>query len=432
MGSRIARVVRLGAVLATLLGIVACSGARPQPIPPSPSPVVSEAQPALAPPSQSPPVPEVPAEWRSLYQELSAELKAFEDVVKQRWDGKRSQVTIAVEQAYANGNAGEWLLTSQAWEYNLALLDRLQKMGVKGVVIAIKFPLLQPDFPRSIEYLNFFKNITEECQRRGLKVLVESGAIFSGTPYSPVKVDWSRYTADSFLKGLQDELLLIAREVKPDYLNLTNEPLTQQWLTGFRIPPAKWNDFVADTLRKIDRTGGVLIGAGIGTWEPAEYIDGLFHLPSLDYIDLHIYPMHRNALYIQRALDYARRAKSAGKRLTVSESWLWKAFPEELVAEGLGDEKIFNRDAYSFWEPLDIWFIRNMLDLADATGMDFVSFFWTRNFFAYLDYGPATKALSTVEINRALNQAGLRNVLAGELSPLGKDFANILHQRDTR
>ncbi len=106
MGSRIARVLRLGAALVVLLGVIACSGVRPQPIPPSPSPAMSEAQPASPPPSQPQPVPEVPAEWRALYQELSAELKVFEDMVKQSWDGKRSQVTIAVEQAYANGNAG--------------------------------------------------------------------------------------------------------------------------------------------------------------------------------------------------------------------------------------------------------------------------------------------------------------------------------------
>lgn len=420
----------LSAVFAVLLSIVACSAKfQPSSQPPATTTGTSSV-PQLQP--QPMPSPEIPAEWKALYQELSAELKAFEDMVKKSWDGSRSQVTIAVELAYANGNAGEWLLSEQAWQYNLVLLDRLQEMGVKGVVIAAKFPLLEPDFPRSVEYLEFFKEITAECRRRGLKVLVEGGAVFSGTPYSPVKVDWSKYSAEAFVKGLQNELLLIAKEVKPDYLNLTNEPLTQQWLTGFYISPAVWNSFVADTVRKIDRSSGVLIGAGIGTWEPAEYIEGFFQIPGLDYIDLHIYPMHKNAFYIQRGLEYAQRAKSAGKRLTVSESWLWKAMPEELGAEGLGDEKIMNRDAYSFWEPLDIWFIRNMIDLADATGMDFVSFFWTRNFFAYLEYGPATKNLSTIEINRALNQAGLRNVLIGELNSLGKDFAALLYQRGVR
>ncbi len=425
------KAIGLGVVLMALLYILACSAVRPQPSsPPSPSATTPGTQPA--PPSQSQPAPEVPAEWQALYQELSAELRVFENLVRKDRDGSHSEATIAVEMAYANGNVGEWLLSEQVWQYNLLLLDRLEAMGVKGVVIDIKFPLLQPDFPRSAEYLNFFKNITAECQRRGFKVLVEGGAIFSGTPYSPVKVNWSRYTADSFLKSLQDELLLIAREVKPDYLNLTNEPLTQQWLSGFNIPPAKWNWFVADTLRKIDRSSGMLIGAGIGTWEPAEYIEGFFQMPGLDHIDLHIYPMNKGALYIQRALEYARRTKMAGKRLTVGESWLWKAFPEEVGAGGLVDEKIMNRDAYSFWEPLDIWFIRNMVSLADATGMDFVSFFWTRKFFAYLEYGPATKNLSTAELNRALNQAGLRNVLAGELSSLGKDFAALLYQRGVR
>jgi len=428
VGKTMTRAVGLGVVLMALLYALACSAVRPQPSSLSSPPATTPGtQPA--PPSRSQPAPEVPAEWRALYQELSAELKVFENLVRKDRDGSHSEVTIAVELAYANSNVGEWLLSEQVWQYNLLLLDRLEAMGVKGVVIAIKFPLLEPDFPRSAEYPRFFKNIVAECRRRGLKVLVEGGAIFSGTPYSPVKVDWSKYTVDSLLQGFQRELLLIASEVEPDYLNLTNEPLTQQWLTGLSIPPAIWNNFVADTLRKIDKSSGVLVGAGIGTWEPAEYIQGLFNMPSLDYIDLHIYPLSRDALYVERALEYIRRAKAAGKRLTVSESWLWKAMPEELNAGGLGDEKVMNRDAYSFWQPLDIWFIRNMVGLADATQMDLVSFFWTRNFFGYLEYGPTTKNLSTAEVNRALNQLCLRNVLAGNLSPLGEDFAELLHQQ---
>ncbi len=423
----VTRAAKASAVLLALVCVISCSATRYET--PSSLPAPEKEPTPLSETQISPPVP---AEWQALYQELAAELKAFESMVRKGWDGRRSQVTIAVELAWANGNAGTWLLTPQAWELNLVLLDRLQSMGVEGVVIAIKFPLLQPDFPGSAGYLKFFKDIVAECHRRGLVVLVEGGAIFSGTPYSPVRVDWSKYTAETFIKGLQDELLTIAREVKPDYLNLTNEPLTQQWLTGFNISPAMWCNFVADTLGKIDRSSGVLIGAGIGTWEPAEYIEGLFQMPGLDYIDFHIYPLNKDALYIKRALQYAQRAKAAGKRVTVSESWLWKAFPEELGAEGLGDEKIMNRDAYSFWEPLDMRFIRNMVDLADATGMDFVSFFWTRNFFAYLDYEATPRGISTTEINQRLNQGALRNVLTGEVSPLGRDFKALLQQRGVR
>ena len=166
MGKTMTRAVGLGVVLTALLYALACSAVRPQPSSLS-SPPATTLGTQPAPPSRSQPAPEVPAEWRALYQELSAELKVFENLVRKDRDGSHSEVTIAVELAYANSNVGEWLLSEQVWQYNLLLLDRLEAMGVKGVVIAIKFPLLEPDFPRSAEYLRFFKNIVAECRRRG-------------------------------------------------------------------------------------------------------------------------------------------------------------------------------------------------------------------------------------------------------------------------
>jgi hypothetical protein len=152
-------------------------------------------------------------------------------------------------------------------------------------------------------------------------------------------------------------------------------------------------------------------------------------MPGLDYIDLHIYPMNTNAIYLDRALNYAVEARAAGKRVTVSESWLWKATPAEL-SNFLGDtEKIMNRDVYSFWYPLDERFIQDVVNLADATNMDFVSFFWTRNFLSYLDYDSTPHDLTTAEYNRLINQASLANLQRGELSPLGRYFQQALNSR---
>jgi hypothetical protein len=297
------------------------------------------------------------------------------------------------------------------------------------VVLAIKFPLLKPDFHRSSEYLQFFKNIMAECHQRGMKVLVECGAIFAGTPYSPVQVDWSNYTTETFLQGLEDQLLLIAEEIKPDYLTLANEPQTEEALTKLTITPAIWGDFIASTLQKIDRSGGLLVGAGTGTWENPSYINELFNMPGLDYIDLHIYPMNSNAIYLDRALNYTLEAHAAGKRVTVSEAWLWKATPAEL-GNFLGDtEKIMNRDVYSFWYSLDERFIQDIINLADATDIAFVSFFWTRNLLSYLDYDSTLHNLTTTEYNRLINQASLANLKNGTLSPLGQYLQQVLNNR---
>jgi hypothetical protein len=377
-------------------------------------------------PELTPPIPE---EYQSIYGELETEMAHFEVTLNEQWDHSLGQTIMATELAYANGNIGEGLLSATIMDYNRILLDRLQAMGVKGVVLAIKFPLLKPDFPRSSEYLQFFKNIMVECHQRGMKVLVECGAIFAGTPYSPVEVDWSNYTTETFLQGLEDQLLLIAEEIKPDYLTLANEPQTEEALTKLTITPAMWSDFIASTLEKIDRSGGLLVGAGTGTWENPSYINELFNMPGLDYIDLHIYPMNKDAIYLDRALNYAIEARSGGKRVTVSEAWLWKATPAEL-GNFLGDtEKIMNRDVYSFWYPLDERFIQDIMNLADATGMDFVSFFWTRNLLSYLDYNNTPHNLTTAEYNRLINQASLGNLKQDKLSPLGQYFQQVLNSR---
>jgi hypothetical protein len=371
----------------------------------------------------------IPAEYQALYTELDAEMASFETTLKQKWDGKPGQPIIATELAYANGNVGPGLLTVIAQENNRILLDRLQAMGVKGVVLAIKFPLLKPDFPNSADYLQFYQKMMTECHARGMKVLVECGAIFSGTAYSPVQVDWSEYTTDSFLQGLQNQLVLVAQEIKPDYLTLANEPETEEALTKLTITPAVWSNFIAATLKRIDKSNGILLGAGCGTWENPDYINTLYKMSGLDYIDLHIYAMNRNAALLERGLNYAAQARAAGKRVTVSEAWLWKAAPEELGSGIASSDKIMNRDVFSFWNPLDERFFQDIVSLADATNMDFVSFFWTRNLFTGLDYNNTTNNLPTAEYNSLMNQTSISNVRKNKMSGLGWYYQQQLQIR---
>jgi hypothetical protein len=61
--------------------------------------------------------------------------------------------------------------------------------------------------------------------------------------------------------------------------------------------------------------------------------------------------------------------------------------------------------------------------------MDFISFFWTRNILAYLDYDSTPHNLATAEYNRRINQASLANLKQDVLSPLGQYFQEQLRQR---
>jgi hypothetical protein len=291
--------------------------------------------------------------------------------------------------------------------------------------------LLQSDFPRSSEYLEFYKDIAAECHQRDMKVLVETGAIFSGTPYSPIQVNWSTYTTESFLNGMQDQLVLIAEEIQPDYLTLTEEPTTQEALTGLTISPSLWTDFVKSTLDRIDRSTVMRLGAGVGSWEDHAFIDAILNIPGIDYVDLHIYPLGKDGVILDRVLDIAQEADNCGKAVRVGECWLYKVLPEELLSGPGIDGSFFNRDPFNFWYPLDARFVDNIMNLADAANMEFVSFFWTRYFFAYLDYSTETRSLSVTEMNRHINQAANANVKEGILGLLGQHYQQRLSNRTT-
>jgi len=382
------------------------------------------------------PVPEnlvIPEESKALYQELSSDLNQFEVKISQQPKAKAKTTTFAVELAFANGNAGEALLNPRVLEYSNILLDRLQAMGVNGVVLGIKYPLLKKGFPRAGEYLKFYQAITKMCHEHKIKVLVEAGAIFSGTPYSSVNVDWSTETTDTFLQGLQDQLVLISTDIKPDYLTLANEPTTEEALTHLSIPSDVWQTFLETTLKKVDHNDGTLYGAGSGTWEHPEYMKAAFNVSGLDYIDLHIYPFSKDAVFLDRAVNYTNQARAAGKKVVVSECWLFKAGAGELTTNILGNmEKVQNRDVFTYWTPLDTRYMDDMINLADPSQMDFVSFFWMRNLFYEMVYSPDTQNLTTEQYNQAMNQGAIKAVGAGETSDLGKAFQKTLARRSAK
>jgi hypothetical protein len=377
----------------------------------------------------------VPEEYKALYQELSSGLNQFEIKLSQQPKIKTNAktATIAVELAFANGNAGEALLNPQVMEYNRLLLDRLQAMGVRGIVLGIKYPLLKKGFPHADDYLKFYKAITNLCHQHDMKVLVEAGPIFSGTPYSTVKVDWAKESASSYLRGLQDQLVLISKEIRPDYLTLANEPTTEEALTDIQISPTVWQNFLETTLKKVDRTNGTLYGAGTGTWENSEYMQAVFKVSDLDYIDLHIYPLNKEAVFLDRAVSYSTQANTAGKKVVISECWMYKAGANELSSNLLGSyEKVQIRDVFNYWTPLDIRYMKDIITLADSNQMEFVSFFWMRNYFYSMAENPTTQNLTTREYNQLINQGTIQAIKDDTLSELGKGFKKLLAERDAR
>jgi hypothetical protein len=234
-------------------------------------------------------------------------------------------------------------------------------------------------------------------------------------------VDWSKYNQDSFIAAQQNELVTIANEIQPDYLQIADEPSTIAMLSGVKFTPADYAAFIQSSVEKIGHRAGMKIGAGSGTWEDPAYMNDLMNIQGLDCIDIHIYPIGRDGNLLERAFETATKARASGKCAVISEAWLYKVSSSEMTTLSGNFEQVYGRDAFSFWEPLDESFIRAVTRLSQASGVEFASFFWTRYFFAYLDYDQYHN-LSPQQINRQATQASILNTQSNTLSPLGNFF----------
>lgn len=404
-----------------LLVVLACGrGASP-----SPSAFLASATPLLA-KATAYPIPTVPPEYQDIYNSLSASLDSFEEVLVANWDGTPATTHFGAELIVANGNRGEQLLAPGTMNGVRLYLDRLQELAVDGVTVQVSDPLLHPAYPRQSEYLAFYRQVAEEVRSRGLRLLVESGPVFAGTQFSRIRYDWSTYTREAYFQSRRDQLVLIAREIRPDYLSIGNEPSTETMLTGITFTLQDYLEYVRRTTAAIGTESDVLISCGTGSWEDPAYLQALIREPSLDLIDIHIYPLTDGRTdYLRRAFDAALDAAANGKRVIIGEAWLYKASPEE-VRGLLSYADVYARDAYSFWQPLDIRFVEAIVGLAHARDIEYVSFFWSGFFFGYLDYGASTSNLSASDLSSRLNQTQYDNLLSGVITATGSAYQSLL------
>jgi len=357
--------------------------------------------------------PPAPVQYVDLYAGLDAKLKAIDGVVTARSTGGKHDVTFSAELLPANANIGEPLFREQTWPAVLLNLDRLQQLGVRGVKVAVKYPVLIPSFPRSADYLEFYRRVGQELRRRNLKLLVQMTDGFRESAFSalPVEPYYAGLTWERYRREKRQMAETIIREIRPDYLTVQNEPGTQAHNTGLPMTVQNVTDLLEYVTRGLDKRG-VLVGAGAGTWEDLAYAQSLARIGGLDYLDMHIYPITRD--YVNdRAFRFAEVAQRAGKRVVIGEAWLYKASDQDLRAGNVAAAPgLFARDVFSFWEPLDAQFVTTVVKLSHAVKIDFTSFFWSRYFFGYADYSERTGRLSPGELSRLANAAAGRNMTA--------------------
>jgi hypothetical protein len=364
----------------------------------------------------------VPEAYKPLWIYLDAHLEGLERYLETRSVPADHRLMLGGEVMPANPNRGAALLAPEAMAGVRVYLEAMQRLGADVANVGIAYPLFDPSFPRSAEYIAFYKSVAEEVRRRGMKLSVETGVVFAGTPFADVNVDFSTLTFDQYRQAKRAMAHTIVRELSPDYLGLVAEPDTEAALTGLDQlnDPVAYRELVNYILQGLDR-GGTMIGAGVGTWGDLRFVNE-FVRTSIDYVDVHHYPTWTVAL--QNLVVIAQTARAAGKRLTLDETWLYKATAAEDTSIA-ANEEIFRRDAFSFWWPLDAKFLRLIAQLARAERFDYISPFWTTYFFGSVDFTGETANLAYRQLTERVNRTAVENLLAGRTTPLGEEYKRL-------
>jgi hypothetical protein len=366
---------------------------------------------------------EIPELYNPIYNQLDENLTKAEKYLQENWDGHIGDTVFACELLGGNSNKGPLLLTEQNWESVLIWLDMLEWMGVDAVSLCISYPILVPDFPRSDEYLDFYNRLFAEIRSRGLGINVECTTIFPDPEFSAVSVDYSDLTIEKYKKEKREMLETILEELKPDQLTVENEPSTREDNTGLDFSRRNYLDIVNYFVTDLD-THGIPIGAGIGTWDDFEILEGLAAL-DIDYLDIHVYPINFD-YFTDRIIQAADIAEKNNKGIAMAEAWLYKIGNDEFNKKT--PNEIYARDAYSFWEPLDSRFITALWGFAHLFHFESMSFFWSQYFFGYIDYQQDNAYTTNQELLRTVildNATQDPPVLTG----VGKTFKNLLDKK---
>ena len=395
----------------------------------------------------------VPKAYADLYTQLEAKLQKTSERIDRQWDKSKAPVDFSAEMLTANSNRGVQLLQPVAlWGVRMEM-QRLQELNAKAVTLSINFPVLYEPFHQlngtsHQAFLDFYKHVAEDARGRKLKVIVEMGSgIFPGV-YS----QGSGLNAQGFyarIKSIEEYreqrtamALAVARELRPDYLSLTDEPDTEAKLTSLPVNhPRTGTGIVAYEVKKLHEAGvtDVKIGAGVGTWQRQadEWVRSYTQNTGVDYIALHVYPI--NSLsplgrydLLWQLFTLADIARAGGKPVGVGECWLHKTRDRELRRmNNITDPTAFERDIYSFWEPLDTQFLSVMVRGAHWKRFVYLSPFWTRMLYGgYVDYDEAQRVergpQGAARLFALSNRQAAEDLRAGRFSPTGAAYGRMI------
>jgi hypothetical protein len=302
-------------------------------------------------------------------------------------------------------------------------------MGVKGVTIAVGYPLLDPTFPNSTQYLQYFKTVVSMCHQDSFTVDIESQVLFANTVYSPLTFNWSALSYPQYVVNHIAQDNLICSQIKPDILEIGVEADTEASLKGYTQlnTPSGWTSYINQLLNGIDKNGTKL-AAGAGDWlkNTTQWVDGFAGNPNLDFISTHSYPVV--SPFLSNLISLGQYAKDHGKRIVFDEEWCTKILQPVNGGGGggYGGPVATQQDAFSYWSPIDTQYQQLMAKFCQIYPCEYLSpFDGDYYFFAYLTWTQQLDSQTFFQLHSILNPLIYQNEANFTISPTGAAYATL-------
>ena len=366
----------------------------------------------------------VPENYQELYNTLLAKLNVIDSTLSAKWNGDKFCTNYCTSLFNANSSRGEVLLEPQVIEGIKIFLDALDSLSVSAIDLAIQYPILVESFPKSENYLNFYKQVVQEIRSRGFKLIIGCQSTFRDTVFGQLDVDafYMDLTTERYKSEKKQMIETIITQLQPDYLTIETEPTTQKMNLGLDFSVSGVIEYIEYFLDGLNKNG-VFIGAGSATWDEIGYIDAIAQQPEIDYIDFHIYPINHD-YFVDKVFAVDSLARFYDKKLVIGECWLYKTTDAELGV--VPPHVIFARDVFSFWIPLDSMFTECVVKLSHFSDIELTSLTWVYYFFKYIDYVPEHDNMPLDQLYNMAFTAATPNIISKTFSRLGTIFHSLI------
>jgi len=278
--------------------------------------------------------------------------------------------------------------------------------------VPVLFPILYEPFYGSQAayqpYLTFYTGVAQAIRAAGLKIIVDNEILFSNDTaagWTNMNAFYGPLTWPEYIAARATMAATIVQYMQPDYLVLANEPDTEAAQTGQQnlknpVDAAQMVQAEITAVQNYLQTATVSpipkLGAGFGSWTATfgpssltDYMDAYTALP-LDYIDFHLLPVNtvNRTNFLTNTLTIASMAAAAGKPVAISQAWMQKETAVEVTS--LNIDVVRARGPFSFWAPLDAYFMQTAQALANYTNMLYLGPQMPIYMFAYQTYGGTT------------------------------------------